>query len=116
MDAVVIAAMVSQTFPHDTPAGPVVFKLLDTTGATVAAQSVTAGATDLSASASFTSVAPGTYTVSAERQDGNSKALAPPMLSAPFTVADTSTVNISVPASVSVTPQASVVTSGAPTS
>lgn len=103
-NAVAVAALAPQSFPLTTVAGPVVFTLLDSTGATVASQSVTQTAADTSSTATFSNVAPGTYTISAVRQDGSGNALAPAVVSQPFTVTATST-TITVPTSVSVSVQ-----------
>lgn len=101
-NAVAIAPLSPQSFPLPTTAGPIVFTLIDSTGATVASQSVTQTAADTSSTATFSNVNPGTYTISAVRQDGSGNALAPAVTSDPFTVASTTT-TITVPASVSVT-------------
>ena len=103
-NAVASVVLSAQSFPLPTVAGPVVITLLDASGATVASQSVTQTAADLNSTATFSNVAPGTYTVSAVRQDGAGNALAPAVTSDPFTVA-ASTTTITVPVNVTVTVQ-----------
>ena len=104
-NAVAVAALSAQVFPLPTVAGPILFELLDSTGAVVTSQSVTATAVDVSATATFSNVAPGTgYTVRATRQDNAGNALAAPVVSTAFDVTATTT-TITVPASVTVTVQ-----------
>lgn len=102
-NAVAQAALSAQAFPLTTAAGPVLFELLtaDATGTVVASQPVTATAADPSAVATFSNVAPGSYTVRVTRQDNAGNALATPVVSSAFDVTATTT-TITVPASVTV--------------
>jgi uncharacterized protein (DUF2141 family) len=103
-NAVAVSALVIQSFPLGTVAGPVLFELLDSTSTVIASQPVTSGAADASATATFSNVAPGTYTIRATRQDGGGNALAPAVVSAPFTVTVTTT-TVTVPSTITVTVQ-----------
>lgn len=103
-NAVAASSLVIQPFPLGTIAGAVLFELLDSGGNVVASQPVTAGAADPSASATFSNVAPGTYTIRATRQDGGGNPLAPGVVSDPFTVTAANT-TVTVPATVTVTVQ-----------
>jgi len=82
--------------------GPVNFNLLDSTGAVVSTQSgqdTTGVATQVSVT--FNNVAPGTYTISAERIDAQTaRPAAPAVVSLPFTVPN---VTATIPLSVTVT-------------
>jgi len=100
--AVAIALLGVQTFPAGTTVGPVLFELVGADGSVVASQSAASGAADDHGTASFADVAPGTYSVRATRQDGSGNALGTPVASDPFTITAPTTVNVSVPTSVSV--------------
>jgi hypothetical protein len=100
-NAVASALLSAQPFPLPTAAGPVLFELLDASGAAVANQSISATAADTGVSATFSNVVPGTYTVRVTRQDAAGNPLATPVVSAPFNVAATQT-TITIPTSVDV--------------
>lgn len=102
-NAVAQAALSAQTFPLTTVAGPVLFELMDASGAVVDKQSVGATAADTSAQVTFSNVAPAKgYTVRATRVDNSGAALAAPVVSTPFDVTATTT-SITVPNGVTVT-------------
>lgn len=99
-DQVAAVTLAAQNFPPNTPTGPVVVKLLAADNSVVASQSLPTAVDATAVSATFASVNPGTYTISAERQDGNGAAIAPAVVSLPFTVDAVTPVTITVPASV----------------
>jgi hypothetical protein len=105
--AVAVASLQVQSFPAGTTFGSVLFSLssldANSVATLVSSQAVATGETDSAAQASFTISDPGTYEVSAVRQDASNNALGTAVVSSTFVVAAPVTVSISVPANVSVT-------------
>jgi acyl-coenzyme A thioesterase PaaI-like protein len=101
--AVAVASLQVETFPAGTVAGSVLFSLLDSASNVVSTSVVATGATDAVAQASFSISVPGTYKVSAVRQDASNNVLGSAVVSADFVVAAPVTVSVSVPTSVAVT-------------
>lgn len=88
--------------PNVASVGPVAFTLKDASGATVAGQTVGAGSADLTATATFPSVAPGTgYTVTAQRLDASGAPVGSPAVSSPFDVIATQDVTVATGVTVS---------------
>ena len=83
--------------------GGLVAQLIDTNNVTVDHQNLDATATDTIATATFLSVAPGTYTVAVARVDGAGASVAPAAISAAFTIEVPTTVSVTVPTGVAVT-------------
>lgn len=101
-DAVATALLSAQSFPAGTVAGPLLFELVGADGTVISSQTVAATDSDTHGTASFASVAPGTYTVRVTRQDGSGVGLGSAISSDPFTIAAPTTVTVTVPGSVSV--------------
>ncbi|MBN3757248.1 hypothetical protein G3N95_30200 [Paraburkholderia sp. Tr-20389] len=95
-NVIVTVATQQQAFPAGTAAAGIVITLV---GASVAPQHISAAPY----SASFSDVAPGTYTASAQAVDANGNPLGAAAVSAEFTIA--APVMVDVPQTVSVTVQ-----------
>lgn len=88
--------------PNVASVGPVVFTLKDGSGAIVSTQAVGAAGGDLTATATFTSVGPGTgYTVTAQRTDASGASVGSAAVSSPFDVIATQDVTVATGVTVS---------------
>ena len=93
-------AVASLAVAAGTVAGSFHIELQNSGGTMVASQDVA----DVTAPVTFASVGPGDYQVSAVRLDASGAPIGTPVVSAVFTVAaDPTTINVDVPASVTVT-------------